>query len=446
MEESVLRRATPPPRLMPSQTRARWVGRAGGGGTRRPSLALMRNPVMHYEWGSLDALADLQGRAPSGVPEAELWMGAHPFGPSFVLQADGREVSLADAIEAQPEHLLGPACVERFGPRLPFLLKILAVDQALSVQVHPDDATAGAGHAEESRRRIPRSTGARRYVDSVGKPEQLVALTPVQLLAGLRPAHRSRRLLELLAVPELLPVALLAGTRPDKALLTLGTLRPRMDDDFARRCTWAATSALSNAEIQRDPDAWMAMCWVIRLAAQHPGDPFVVAPLILATHRVEPGESLSIPPGTVHTYLEGLAVEVSGASDNVARAGLTSKHVDLDLVAQWLDPAAQPTRSPETRVSRAHRAWPSTGAPYQLVSVTAEPHEPGLSWSPGGRPAIVCCVRGQVDLSAQGHDVRLEQGQSAFVGADVVNLALFGDGQVFIATADPGEHGEPESS
>src|ERR1700685_3257836 len=82
--------------------------------------------------------AEPQGRpVPSPGPEAELWMGAHPSAPSGVLGLGQRPATLDAVIAADPERELGPRCVARFGPRLPFLLKVLAAEKALSIQVHP---------------------------------------------------------------------------------------------------------------------------------------------------------------------------------------------------------------------------------------------------------------------------------------------------------------------
>ena len=103
------------------------------------------NPIQHYAWGSKAALARLQGRPPASEPEAELWMGAHPQAPSTVTVA-GRRVTL-DQVE-RPAEMLGPA-VERFGSRLPFLLKVLAVAEPLSIQAHPSLAQAAEGFARE---------------------------------------------------------------------------------------------------------------------------------------------------------------------------------------------------------------------------------------------------------------------------------------------------------
>src|SRR5271154_4155868 len=147
-------------------------------------------PVIRpYDWGSRHGIAELQGRpVPAPGPEAELWLGAHPSAPSGVAAT-----TLDAVIAADPERELGQDCVARFGPRLPFLLKVLSADRALSIQVHPSRAQAQAGFLAENERGLAPDAPARNYHDDWPKPELLYALTPFEVLAGLRsPADAAR--------------------------------------------------------------------------------------------------------------------------------------------------------------------------------------------------------------------------------------------------------------
>ncbi|HVD27276.1 MAG TPA: type I phosphomannose isomerase catalytic subunit, partial [Mycobacteriales bacterium] len=94
----------------------------------------LQNTVRHYPWGSRTVIPELLGEAsPAERPYAELWMGAHPDAPSVLSTG----TPLDKAIEEEPQVLLGAAVHERFGTRLPFLMKVLAADQPLSLQAHP---------------------------------------------------------------------------------------------------------------------------------------------------------------------------------------------------------------------------------------------------------------------------------------------------------------------
>ncbi len=169
-------------------------------------MDVLRPVVRPYAWGSRNAIADLQGRpVPSPGPEAELWMGAHPSAPAAV--AGTSPQTLDAVIAADPAGQLGPACVARFGPRLPFLLKVLAAEQALSIQVHPSRSQAQAGFRAENARGLAPDDPARNYTDDWPKPELLYALTPFEVLAGLRRPADAAALLRALAVARLAPLA-----------------------------------------------------------------------------------------------------------------------------------------------------------------------------------------------------------------------------------------------
>jgi mannose-6-phosphate isomerase len=147
----------------------------------------MANPIRDYDWGAIETLARLQGRPPSGAPEAELWMGAHPSAPSMVADAGGTVHRLDELVARRPHDLLGADVVAVHGARLPYLLKVLAIASPLSLQVHPDRDRARDGFAGEVA-----VLGEHRYVDPFPKPEMLYALEPVEALCGFRPAARPR--------------------------------------------------------------------------------------------------------------------------------------------------------------------------------------------------------------------------------------------------------------
>src|ERR1700729_1086117 len=181
-------------------------------------MDLLRPVVRPYAWGSRTAIAELQGRSvPAAGPEAELWMGAHPSAPSGV----ARDRATLDAvIAADPVRELGPECAERFSGRLPFLLKVLSAERALSIQVHPSRAQAEVGFAAENERGLAPGDPARNYVDDWPKPELLYALTPFEVLAGLRTPADAAAFLRALAVEPLAPLA----AQLDTAALDAGAL------------------------------------------------------------------------------------------------------------------------------------------------------------------------------------------------------------------------------
>ncbi|MEU3570630.1 mannose-6-phosphate isomerase, class I, partial [Kitasatospora sp. NPDC036755] len=194
-----------------------------------PPFSLLRNPVRRYAWGSPTAIPALTGTAPDGTPQAELWLGAHPSAPSLLL-GDGAPRPLDELIDADPDGLLGADTVRRFGPALPFLLKVLAADRALSLQVHPTRAQAEAGYAAEQARGLAPDAPERVFKDRGHKPELLCALGDFEALCGFRPAAATARLLDALGVLPSWAAALRA--RPAEAVLP-ELLRAGLDADAA---------------------------------------------------------------------------------------------------------------------------------------------------------------------------------------------------------------------
>src|SRR3954463_11684672 len=280
----------------------------------------MANPIRGYDWGAIETLARLQGRAPSGAPEAELWMGAHPSAPSTVVDGAGTTHRLDELVARRPRDLLGPDVVAVHGPRLPYLLKVLAVAGPLSLQVHPDRDRARHGFAGEVT-----VLGEHRYVDPYPKPEMLYALEPVQALCGFRAAADAARLLGLLDGPRLAAIAepLLdadAGTAAlEEAFEILVTWPDDDRADLAIEAADAAATVLASGGIPEPERA--AVGWVARLPRGFPPTAPPPAPLLLDLVRLQPGETLFVPAGAPHSYLSGSGGEIMGEPDNGARAG-----------------------------------------------------------------------------------------------------------------------------
>src|SRR5687767_1525317 len=292
---------------------------------------LLTNTVRHYPWGSRTVIPELLGEpTPADLPYAELWMGAHPGAPSVL--ADG--TPLDKAIEQQPEAFLGDAVRERFGERLPFLMKVLAADTPLSLQAHPTMEQAQAGFAAEEAAGVPRDDSTRSFKDPFHKPELLLALTEFEALCGFRPVEESLHCLAKLQVPEL---------KPTIAALARGGLRAvipqllALSDKRVTTLVGAVAATASRFVAAGDPEFINTYRWAAHLAGTHPGDPGVVISLMCNHLKLAPHEAIFLPAGNLHAYLSGAGVEVMASSDNVIRGGLTAKHVDLAALIEVLD-------------------------------------------------------------------------------------------------------------
>jgi mannose-6-phosphate isomerase len=389
-------------------------------------MDLLRPVVRPYAWGSRTAIAELQGRpVPAAGPEAELWMGAHPSAPSGV----ARDPATLDAvIAAAPELELGPQCAATFGGRLPFLLKVLSADKALSIQVHPTRAQAEAGYQAENQRGLALGDPARNYVDDWPKPELLYALTPFEVLAGLRTPADAADLLRALAVDQLGPLAgeLSAATSEQAMAGALASVlewpepsRAGLVADVVVACSKLAVSgsaasgsAASDSAVSRYADACAA---AVRVAADHPDDLGIVALLLMRYAVLQPGQAVFMPAGGLHAYLRGTGIELLANSDNVVRAGLTGKHIDVPELLKLLDPVVSvPVIAP--RVLPDGIAWFDTPAPeFRLYLLDLA--GPALAL-PGRGPRILLCLEGACVLrSASGEALELARGGSCFIPA-----------------------------
>jgi mannose-6-phosphate isomerase len=286
--------------------------------------------VQHYAWGDREFIPRLLGVEPDGRPWAELWLGTHPNGPAVL--ADGRPLS----------DLTGP---------LPYLLKVLAAAEPLSLQAHPDARQAVDGHARGV------------FPDARAKPELLVALTPFEALCGVRPVGATAALLDELGLPEIAGRLLEVGPGGVLGQLYRGGIDPR-----------PVIAACATSE---RPEA----VWVRRLDDRYPGEPSVAATLLLNLVGLAPGDAIRLTAGNLHAYLGGAGIELMGASDNVVRGGLTVKEVDVELLLHVVDPT--PLAEPVLCAVDAGR-YPLPEAGCVLVRL-----EPGATHTSTGRELAI---------------------------------------------------------
>lgn len=393
-----------------------------------PGIALLDNPVQEYAWGSKTFIARLLGNgSPSERPQAELWMGAHPQGTSRVFWGD-RWLSLSEMIQRDPSGILGPSVSAKFSNRLPFLFKVLAASNPLSIQAHPNREQAFRGFEEENRRKIPLTAPHRNYRDDCHKPEVLCALTGFWALKGFRPAEEIRLLLNRAGIrsadlPELDPEHKGGVKSLFRALLTMAVEKQRQ---IVSRVVSAA-----RAEGPSDPVA----DWIVKLHEAFPDDMGVVAPMLLNLIRLEPGEALPVEAGELHCYLGGAGIEVMANSDNVLRGGLTEKHVDLSELMKILtfSPCEKKILHPEAR-GNAEWCYAGGAEEFLLSRITLQP---GVTYqSPKNRSVeIVICVEGEMELSdtAAGTRLRLIRGSSALIPAMVAAYHMTGSGTLYKA-------------
>ena len=379
------------------------------------------NSVQNYAWGSKTALTELYGIAnPTQQPMAELWMGAHPKSSSQVLGADGQTVALRDVIEHDKSALLGDAVAQRFG-ELPFLFKVLCAAQPLSIQVHPNKHNSEIGFAKENAAGIPMDAAERNYKDPNHKPELVFALTPFLAMNAFREFSDIVALLHPVSAAHPAIAHFLEEPSAERLSYLFASLLNMQAEEKSH-----ALAILKSALNSQQGEPWQT----IRLIADvYPNDSGLFSPLLLNVVKLNPGEAMFLFAETPHAYLQGVALEVMANSDNVLRAGLTPKYIDIpELVAnvQFVaKPANQLLTTPVKSDGELDFPIPVDDFAFSLHELTTS----GADISQQSA-AILFCIEGEAVLSKGEQRLVLRPGESAFIGANESPVNISGAGRL----------------
>lgn len=403
------------------------------------SLYILESQVFRYPWGSQDQIPAWLGKAQDGEPQAELWMGAHPKAPSALLRPDNgvkdpaQPQDLLQLIQSDPRHHLGERVAGQFG-RLPFLFKLLSAAEPLSLQAHPTKQQARAGFARENAAGIPLAASHRNYKDDSDKPELIYALSEFVALSGFRdPSTSSHELSQLVHhCPTLRPAfeALLRAPTEQglrQTFVDLFNHTKQMDQWIGAIAAQLASSDCPESLLQFAP-------WFLRLSEKYPGDPGVLASLLLNFVTLSPGQAMFLPAGNLHAYLAGLGLEVMANSDNVLRGGLTAKHIDISELCDVLRFSAFAPELLEGTVSlgdeaNGRRTYP-TPSPEFLLSITS----PAATGSKLSGPSIGFILEGTVRLeTSNGHRRSVAKGGQFFV-SHASPLRAYGEASVALCS------------
>jgi mannose-6-phosphate isomerase len=381
--------------------------------------------IQPYAWGSRTAIPEFLGVEPTGEPQAELWFGAHPLAPSAV---DGEP--LDKLVAHDPVRVVGRASVEAFGPRLPFLLKIIAAAQPLSLQAHPSREQAAAGYAREQAAGVPRDAPQRTYRDGWPKPELLCAFVETDALCGFREPAATYQMFEKLAVDRALTlVAALADADVPAA--------ERLRVAFSRllRLTPDERSVISElaqaAEAIQEPDDIASFARTAsELNTYHPGDPGVLAALLMNRITLQPGDALFMPSGNLHAYLSGGGVEIMANSDNVMRGGLTPKYVNVDELLAVLD-FTPGLRGLITPLEESPGVWRYPTPAPEFTLWRLEPHAESAAVPAAGSGRILLVTDGELTAMSTTTRLDLGRGEAALLSAGE-EAAVTGRGTAFV--------------
>ncbi|OAJ92585.1 mannose-6-phosphate isomerase, class I [Vibrio bivalvicida] len=382
----------------------------------------MDNKIQNYDWGSRTAIQDLFGFANSEQrPQAELWMGTHPNGCSMI-QEENSTVSLSDLINNDQIACLSQATAEVYGD-LPFLFKILAADKALSIQVHPNKQDAEQGYANEQKLGVPLDAFNRNYKDANHKPELVYALTDYQAMNGFRPFDEIIAAFQQCEIPEISEYLEQFKRNPNQVGLStffvelLSMRKERKNNALSHLLSYAATN-------QADPIYEL----IFDLSLQYPNDVGLFAPLLLNVVTLKPGEAMFLSARTPHAYIKGTGLEIMANSDNVLRAGLTPKHIDIEELVKCTDFVPKPinTLLTQAKVNGCEHNFPVPVHDFQFSIYQAPQQQVQMSSA-----EILMPIDGDLTLHAEtGEQLTLTKGQSAFIPAYVGRYTICSEGRV----------------
>ena len=396
-------------------------------------MVLIDGALKNYDWGSATAIPELLGRRATGEPVAELWFGAHPSGPAALR---GSSIRLDEHIDADRCAALGASVADRFGS-LPFLLKVLAADAPLSLQTHPSTAQAQTGYEREESLGIDRDGEDRCFRDRGHKPELICALSEFSALCGFREPAETLELLATIPTEALDPIRAKLTAEPTPS--GIGGLLEwllRQDRQASADLVESLVAACATqSSLPFAPEREM----VTELGRQYRQDPAVVIALLLNLVTLQPGESIFFGPGILHSYLRGTGVEVMANSDNVVRAGMTSKHVDVATLLDIVETKPITVDIQRPCVVDGVVRYRSPVEEFSLHRFDLN----GQAWIEPG-PAILLCTSGHAQFESRAGGHPLDRGAAAWMPASDGPARLDGTATVFRAGVGPGNDAGPQ--
>ncbi|WP_434998933.1 mannose-6-phosphate isomerase, class I [Vibrio scophthalmi] len=388
-----------------------------------PVFFPMTNVVQNYAWGSSSSFNQLFGIAnQTGEPQAEIWMGAHPNGCSTVHNQNGEPTKLSSLIAQNINSFLSEKVATRFG-ELPYLFKVLAAEKALSIQVHPNKSQAERGFALEEQLGIPQSAGNRNYKDANHKPELVYALTEYHAMNGFRSVSEIIKNFTRLAIPTIEP--LLAQLKANPTARGLSLFFSDLLSVDGKQKEQAITALLVRAENTEEPLYQL----IVELETQYPGDIGLFAPFMLNVITLQPGQAMFLDAETPHAYLKGTGLEIMANSDNVLRAGLTPKFMDINELVSCTKFDEKPHDSlllnPIERDAMLEYPIPVDDFKFAIVS-----HSKQRLIATESAEILLPLDGAMVLTHTNGESCLIEKGQSVFIPAYAQNYTIDCEGRV----------------
>ena len=383
-------------------------------------MDLLSPNIQHYHWGDYSFIHELQGRPKGDQPEAELWMGAHPTSPSRTVESDR---GLDDIISTDPHNTLGPQASD-FQNELPFIMKILAIREPLSIQVHPNAQQAEEGFTSAQSSLI----GAQSYSSPRGKEEIVCALTETDLKFGFREVNEIHAIIDAAGHSELswLKESLSEETPTESLKETIQKILST-DSDTIRSITSTVLSSDMSATVINEKE----MIYFTDLSETYPDDSGLLLFLLMNFVTLEPGDFIYVSPGVTHAYLRGNVVEVTSNSDNVIRCGLTPKYVNAQ---EFLSIASFVSEQPQIQTPTESVHTYESPTLFMLTRLNLDEEFEATLYG----PEILISAQNNFNITNnKGESIHVEQGQPVWVPHSDSSYKITGNCLVFRCSINP---------
>ena len=346
-------------------------------------MPLLEGTLKYYEWGSKTSIPELRGIPPSGEPEAELWFGSEN--------------------------------------NLPWLVKILAIQKPLSLQLHPNAEQAVRGFETEEARGIKKDDPKRLYRDKKAKSELVCALTPFKAFCGLRNIDSVTEAAGIFDLPKGLFSPLLTDGEDGWGEVISDLLSKEWEQEIDNLLNCCEDSVDEN---------WKKVAEeIVKISKIHKADSSIMILPFMNYHELDTGDAIHVEPGVAHIYIQGMAVEVMEPGDNVVRAGLTKKHTDKKEFLSLLD-----TRAETPKVQSADETDHEYTGPVNNLAVRRI--EDTKIEVKGSRSADLILATTGVTKVEYGEDAQLKPGEAFLIQGEDSNYAIDIEGSAFLVRGE----------
>ena len=387
----------------------------------------IKGVVQHYAWGGYQFIPQLLGiHNPSHLPFAEYWLGAHPNHPSLL--EDG--TSLAEHLKKNPI----PAGENNHGKTdtLPFLFKILDVRQMLSIQVHPGKKAAEKGYEGEELAGIPLKAPHRNYKDKNHKPELMVALGDFYLLHGFKPEEKMVEVLR--KIPELNFLLPIFQSNNYRDLYEAVMRMPQQKvNEILQPLSDRILPLYKNNEFKKEDENFWSARAVEEFCKDGNMDRGIFSIYLFNLVSLKKCEGIFQDHGMPHAYLEGRNVEVMANSDNVLRAGLTEKFIDVEELLKHVEFEATHPQIIKA-LKEDHIYYPAPVTEFELHH-----YLPSDEFEISARPGEIAWVeKGSAGISGSGENFELKRGEAIYISQEMKISLLPAENLSLYRVAIPG--------